>query len=122
MKKLQNTISEYLAERKWSNLHPADLAKSVSIESSELLELFQWGREEVDDIKKNEALVQKIKDETADVLIYAIQMGVMLDYDIEESVLSKLDRVKAKYPAKDLEDAEFYQKQKQAYREGGSDE
>ena len=40
MGNVQDEILEYLAERKWDILWPADLAKSISIESAELLEHF----------------------------------------------------------------------------------
>ena len=83
MKNVQKTITEYMAERNWQELHPADLAKSVSIESSERLELFQWGRQTKQEIVENDDLIQNIKDEIADVMIYCIEMGVVLDFDIK---------------------------------------
>lgn len=42
MKEQEDAIREYLAERGWDQLRPSDLAKSISIEAAELLELFQW--------------------------------------------------------------------------------
>ena len=41
MKKYEKTIKKYLKERGWDNLRPSDVAKSISIEAAELLELFQ---------------------------------------------------------------------------------
>lgn len=40
MKNYEKKIRKYLEERSWNDLSPADIAKSISIESAELLELF----------------------------------------------------------------------------------
>ena len=42
MDDISKEIEEYLVERGWDTLDPADLAKSIMIEGAELLELFQW--------------------------------------------------------------------------------
>ena len=54
MKKLEQEIKTYLIERGWDNLKPADLAKSISIESAELLELFQWNDLSAEDVRNEE--------------------------------------------------------------------
>lgn len=98
MKALKKEIHEFLQERGWTDLHPADLAKSIVIESAELMEIFQWDNS----FNKHEVTEEKlieIKKELADVLIYCIQMGIMLDLDLEKIVVDKLEAARKKYPA-----------------------
>jgi hypothetical protein len=42
MKNIESAIHKFLVERGWDKLRPSDLAKSISIEAAELLEIFQW--------------------------------------------------------------------------------
>jgi NTP pyrophosphatase (non-canonical NTP hydrolase) len=99
MKEYENYIREYLKERKWDNLRPADVAKSISIEAAELLELFQWTNESLEDIKKNTEKVEAIKKELADVMNYCFDMTVLLELDTEKILRDKIEKVKKKYPA-----------------------
>ena len=75
-------IKEYLIERNWYGQEPADLAKSIMIEGAELLELFQWKNYSIEAINADEKLKTNLKKELADVLIYAIELGMHLDIDI----------------------------------------
>jgi len=99
MKKYEKHIREYLEERGWDTLRPADIAKSISIEAAELLELFQWDNLSLDSIKKDKNKVEAIKKELADVLTYCFDMSVLLELDTEKILLDKLEKVKKKYPA-----------------------
>lgn len=99
MKKCESEIKEYLEERGWDNLRPADLAKSISIESAELLELFQWTNQTLEEVKNDTEKVEAIKKELADVFLYCFDMSVLLGFDTEEIILNKLKKVKEKYPA-----------------------
>lgn len=99
MKKYENEIRKYLKERDWDNLRPADIAKSISIESAELLELFQWTNKSLEEVKGNKEDVELIKKELADVLIYCLDMSVLLGFDTGKILLDKLEKIKQKYPA-----------------------
>ena len=95
MKELMNRINQFRDERDWRKFHnEKDLAISISLEASELLELFQW--------KKSEEVVEKslqeIREELADVLIYSLMMADNLNLDVEDIIKSKLDLNKQKYP------------------------
>lgn len=94
----QNTIKETLKfrdDRDWKQFHnPKDLAISLSLEASELLENFQWKSSE-DAIEQN---LENIKDELADVLIYSILLADQMNLDIEEVIQNKLEKNKRKYP------------------------
>lgn len=96
----QKTIQKILQfrdERDWKQFHtPKDLAISISLEASELLEVFQWsGKDtEIDTPEKRE----KVKEELADVLIYCVHMADACHMDMDEIILEKLKRNEEKYP------------------------
>ncbi len=100
MKDLEAKIKKYLQDRGWDTLRPADLAKSIAIESGELLELFQWENLSLEEVKKNKEKVAIIKNELADVFIYCIDMAVLLGIDTEKTIREKLRIIEKKYPAK----------------------
>lgn len=85
------TLRAFMAERDWQQFHtPENLAKSIGIEAGELLECYQWG---------SDADIEKVADELADVLTYALLLADRLDLDPEKIVLAKLERTRQKYPA-----------------------
>ena len=90
MQKLILELREFNRERDWDQFHSEEnLAKSICIEAGELLECFQWdSRYNLDDVCE----------ELADVLSYCIMLADKLGVDIEEIVLNKLEKTKAKYP------------------------
>jgi NTP pyrophosphatase (non-canonical NTP hydrolase) len=118
MDELKKEIKKYIKERGWSILkNPGSIAKSVSIESSELLEIFQWKDISVRNIKENEKILQKIKEELADVLIYSIEMAISLNLDIEKIIHEKLEKNIKKYPASIVKgNQKEYLKIKESYR------
>ena len=123
MKDLEREIKKFLVERNWYRLEPADLAKSIMIEGAELLELFQWKNYSVDDINADEKLKANLKKELADVMIYAIELGLRLDIDIREVIERKLEHNRKKYPVEGVAQKDsghaFYIKQKMKYRRAG---
>ncbi|MBK5253359.1 MAG: nucleotide pyrophosphohydrolase [Peptostreptococcaceae bacterium] len=90
MEKLIKEILAFRDEREWKQFHtPVNIAKSISIESAELLECFQWN---------NEFDEQQVKEELADVLIYCILMADATDLDINTIIKEKLNINREKYP------------------------
>lgn len=102
MKNLENEIATYLKERGWNTMTPSDMAKSISIEAAELLEIFQWDNKTTADTKADEKRIQKIKEELADVFIYCLDMAVLLGIDSETVIREKLEHNRKKYPAKEM--------------------
>ncbi len=100
MEKLEQDIKKYLKARGWDTLRPGDLAKSVAIESGELLELFQWSNPSLEEVKKDKEKMEQIKKELADVMMYCLDLSVSLDLNTEKIIRSKLAHVTKKYPAK----------------------
>ncbi len=99
MKEQEDVIREYLVERGWDQLRPGDLAKSISIEAAELLELFQWTNPSLEEVKADQEKLEAIKGELADVLIYCLDMSVLLELDTNDIIMKKLEKVREKYPA-----------------------
>jgi NTP pyrophosphatase (non-canonical NTP hydrolase) len=95
MKHLQQKIIEFRDARNWKQFHtPKDLAISLCLEAGELLENFQWKSSE-EAIKTN---LENIKDEIADVVIYALLLSHELGIDMEKAVIDKIKKNEKKYP------------------------
>lgn len=95
---LKKSVSEFVNERDWEKFHnPKDLAISLSIESGELLELFQWKNQDDIDIRK-EDVADRVREELADVVIYALSLANATNIDISEAVLGKIKKNEDKYP------------------------
>ncbi len=91
MKEIIEKIIEFRDERDWEQFHsPSNLAKSIIIESAELLENFQWQDKEVD--------LLNVKEELADILIYAFTLAKYYNFDIKEIILEKITKNNLKYP------------------------
>ena len=87
IKAIQEKIIKFRDARNWKQFHnPKDIAISISIEASELLEVFQWSGS---DVSANNKL-DKIKEELADVLIYSTLMATDLGLDIDEIITNKI--------------------------------
>ena len=83
-------ISKFVKDRDWAQFHTEEnLAKSIAIEASELLECFQWS---------NEYDEQHVKEELADVIIYCQDLLDRMHLDVDEIVNMKMDMNEKKYP------------------------
>lgn len=86
----RDALRQFMAEREWQQFHSAEnLAKSISIESAELLERFQWGQTPD---------TQSVRMELADVLTYAYLLADQLGEQPEKLILEKLAFTREKYP------------------------
>ena len=84
-------IRKFTVDRDWDQFHsPANLAKSITIEASELLECFQWNDENYD--------IGHVREELADVIVYCVNMLDKLELDVDEIVNDKMAKNEAKYP------------------------
>lgn len=93
MDEILDLIIDFRNKRGWNlSDNPESLAKSIIIEAAELLENFQWGN-----VSKNE---ENIREELADVLIYAIAFALDQGYDIKKIIEDKLEKNAIKYPEK----------------------
>ncbi len=95
IKQLQSIVLAFRDARNWKQYHnPKDLAVSLSLEASELLENFQWRTSE-------EAIAEKaesIREEIADVAVYLLMLCDAVGVDLEQAITDKMEKNAAKYP------------------------
>jgi NTP pyrophosphatase (non-canonical NTP hydrolase) len=92
IKIIQEAVAKFSEDRDWDQFHNGkDLAIALSLEASELLEIFLWKQPEVIN-------TDKVKEELADVLNYAFLIANKYNLDIKEIVLDKIKRNAEKYP------------------------
>jgi NTP pyrophosphatase (non-canonical NTP hydrolase) len=99
IKKIQKQLSDFADERDWNQFHnPKNLAMALSVEVSELVEIFQWlTPEQAEEIMStNEG--EHVKEELADVMIYLIRLADKLNIDLEDAVTDKIVKNGEKYP------------------------
>lgn len=89
-------VLAFSEERDWKQFHnPKDLALSLSLEASELLELFQW----LDSDKAVEKNRDKMREELADIIVYALDFAEALGFeDLNALILDKMKKNAEKYP------------------------
>jgi len=87
---INKVLSEFVKSRDWEKFHTAEnLAKSITIEAAELLELFQWD---------NPTSLNEVRAELADVLTYCYLLAMKIDSQPEDLILEKLQKTAEKYP------------------------
>ena len=88
-------VVRFRDERNWAQFHnPKDLAISICLEASELLEVFQWSGADLGAEDKKD----KIKEELADVVNYCILMADRCGLDLDQIVREKVELNAQKYP------------------------
>lgn len=95
---LQKIVVKFRDDRNWKQFHnPKDLAISLSLEASELLEHFQWknSKEIKEHLLNNKG---DVSDELADVLYWVLLIANDLDIDLRSSLKSKIAKNDNKYP------------------------
>jgi len=98
--KLKERVDKFIKEREWSKYHkPKDLAISIAIESTELLELFQWlGDNEIEAMIHDSMKLKEIESELADILIYCLSLSNVIGTDLSKIVVRKINENEEKYP------------------------
>ncbi len=92
IQELTALVKAFVDERDWDQFHnPKDLALALSIEAAELNESFLWKKAE-------DAKPEKVREELADVFIYALLLARKYNWNISNLVKEKLAINAAKYP------------------------
>lgn len=92
---IKERIKKFCDDREWSQFHdPKNLAISLQLEASEVLELFQWTKD--NNVKKDKE--SELVDELADVLYWLIMLSNHYSVDLIEALDKKMDKNEAKYP------------------------
>lgn len=92
LEELQSKIKQFTVDRDWDQFHDGkNLAIALSLEASELLESFLWKKSE-------DAKIEKIREELADLFNYAFLIADKYGLNVKEIVLEKLAKNGEKYP------------------------
>ena len=88
IEELTQKMHEFVSTKGWYEAGsqrpqtPKNLAISLVLEASEVLELFQW--------QENYSDKQALAEELADVFLYLLQIAKLTDINLEEAVIKKL--------------------------------
>ena len=119
---LKNLVKQFIEDRDWGKYHNAkDVAISITIEASELLEVFQWVRDdELEKVLVDSEKRDSTEDELADVLIYCLSLANVTNIDVARAVRAKIEKNKKKYPIEAVKGN--YRKYTELSRNKASDE
>ncbi|PNG16332.1 nucleotide pyrophosphohydrolase [Streptomyces cahuitamycinicus] len=97
---LQRRLADFAAVRNWQQYHtPKNLAAALSVEASELVEIFQWlTPEESARVMADPDTAHCVTDEVADVLAYLLQLCEVLGIDPLAALDAKIDRNERRFP------------------------
>jgi NTP pyrophosphatase (non-canonical NTP hydrolase) len=97
---LRRRLAAFAQARRWGPYHtPKNLAAALSVEASELLEIFQWlTAEESERVMADEAVAHRVEDEVADVLAYLLQFCEVLGIDPLAALAAKIERNEQRFP------------------------
>jgi NTP pyrophosphatase (non-canonical NTP hydrolase) len=85
-------IIKFRDDRDWEQFHNGkDLALALSIEASELNQLFLW--KSAEDVN-----IEKVKEELADILNYSFLIAHKYNLNVEDIILNKIAKNAEKYP------------------------
>ncbi|MFD1658725.1 nucleotide pyrophosphohydrolase [Streptomyces caeni] len=99
--RLQRRLAEFAAARDWQRYHtPKNLVAALSVEASELVEIFQWlTPEESVRVMEDQGTAHRVTDEVADVFAYLLQLCEVLGIDALAALDAKIDRNEERFPA-----------------------
>jgi NTP pyrophosphatase (non-canonical NTP hydrolase) len=103
--RLQRRLAEFAAARNWQPYHtPKNLVAALSVEASELVEIFQWlTPEESARVMADPGTAHRVRDEVADVLAYLLQLCEVLGIDPLAELEAKIERNERRFPVPEAE-------------------
>jgi len=102
--RIAERIKAFCAARDWDKFHnPKNLSMAVAIEAAELMEIFQWlTLEESAAAALSQSAKRKVREETADILIYAIRISQVVGFDLLKAIEEKIELNELKYPVEKI--------------------
>lgn len=100
--RLQRRLADFAAARDWAEYHtPKNLAVALSVEASELVEIFQWlTPEQSAKVMERPESAHRVADEVADVLAYLLQFCEVLGVDVLDALAAKIEKNELRFPPK----------------------
>jgi len=110
LEQLRDRYQRFVSERDWDRFHtPQNLAMAISVESNELMENFLWfGNPSSEEIREDEELLNEIREEMADVVIYLLGLANQLDIDLLRAVEEKMDQNDERFDSGTSEEISAY--------------
>ncbi|MFG1777761.1 nucleotide pyrophosphohydrolase [Micromonospora sp. NPDC049051] len=93
-------LRAFADERDWQQFHtPKNLAMALAGEVGELIAEFQWlTPEQATEVMSDPEASARVKAEIGDVMVYLTRLADVLDIDLVEAAMTKLDEVAVRYP------------------------
>ena len=103
LSELRERYASFVEERDWVRYEtPKNLSMAISIEASELAELFLWhDNVSPERVREDSHMMANVEEELADVVIYCLGMANRLDIDLLEAVSAKLDANEERFDAEE---------------------
>lgn len=99
IQELTQAILKFREERDWKQFHTIkNMAVSLSLEASEVLELFQWKSDEASEIFCKAEGKEMLSDELADVLYWVLIIAHETGINLKEAFEQKMIKNAEKYP------------------------
>jgi NTP pyrophosphatase (non-canonical NTP hydrolase) len=96
MEELKTLIKQFIKARDWEQFHaPKNLALALSVEAAEIVEIFQWKKE---DQALNPEEIESLRQEIGDVLVYMLELADKYKIDIIQAAKDKMDLNEKRYP------------------------
>lgn len=100
--KLAEEIAAFAAERDWNQYHsPKNLAMALSVEVSEIVEIFQWLTAQESSTAENVDLLH-LEEEIGDVMIYLTMLCRKFNLHPIVAARKKMKKNIRKYPAAEV--------------------
>ncbi len=95
---LKKMVEEFTNDREWTQFHsPKTLTQALSVEASELMELFLWDDNENSKLTlKNKR--ESVEHEMADVFWWLLQLSWQYNIDLTDALKRKMEINKKRYP------------------------
>lgn len=100
LEKISKLLNTFAEERDWDQFHSVkNLSMALSVEAGELMEIFQWMKEEqTNQLASDPKVMSKVEEEVADVFIYLMRIVNKLGIDLEKVTYAKMQKNAEKYP------------------------
>ena len=93
-------LKKFADARDWEKFHtPKNLAMALSVEVSELAEIFQWmTAEESSRVMSDQKVADAVRDELADITLYLVRLSAILKVDLMAEANNKIERNEKRFP------------------------
>ncbi|MFX1280077.1 MAG: nucleotide pyrophosphohydrolase [Promethearchaeota archaeon] len=107
----KDIVRNFVNNRNWAQYHtPKNLVQAINCEAGELSQLLLFKDYKKEDIWNDKSLMVNISDEIADVFIYLISLVNLLNLDLSQAFITKMNKNKKKYDIQEFNNGLYYKK------------